>query len=291
MSFKEYISKNKDLKTFTKEQQLVLITGQEFENSNYVLKNNNNTDLFKDFKSKENRFSYDFIKGDITINLNIQNRKDGNFEISICNDLRSTSEEIKLDNYLKNNSQDYSSLEKYIQERIKNIEKDNLFNEEREYRVPPKINNNIDTDNLNFKVIKNNNFGNDDFIRNPIPRENNLERNFANIGYDDLHGNLPNFVPGYDNSFGRPKGNLMGPDAFRGPAGFGGINYDPITPFGPKFDFIPQYDGPMKKPGGMNGDIDLGFPGGNKFGFGNNFGDRFGGGFGGGFAGGFNTFI
>ena len=280
MSFKEYISQFKDLNDFSKEQKLVLITGKEFENLNYELKTNNNDYPFTDFKSKENKFSFNFKKGEEIFNLIIQNKKDGNFEICISNDKRSTSEEIKLDNYLKNNSQDFSSLESYIQSRIKDLEKDPLFHSERELRIPPHFNsqNNIIENNLNNvkeMPMENNLFrtNNDNY--------NNIGRNFANIGYDDLHGNLPNFVPGYNNYFGRPRGNLIGTDSFdfRGP-GMGGINYDPITPFGPKFDFIPQYDGPMKKPDGG----DLGMPGGRGFGFGNNFG-------GGNIGGGFNPFI
>ena len=280
MSFKEYISQFKDLNDFSKEQKLVLITGKEFENLNYELKTNNNDYPFTDFKSKENKFSFNFKKGEEIFNLTIQNKKDGNFEICISNDKRSTSEEIKLDNYLKNNSQDFSSLESYIQSRIKDLEKDPLFHSERELRIPPHFNsqNNIIENNLNNvkeMPMENNLFrpNNDNY--------NNIGRNFANIGYDDLHGNLPNFVPGYNNYFGRPRGNLIGPDSFgfRGP-GMGGINYDPITPFGPKFDFIPQYDGPMKKPDGG----DLGMPGGRGFGFRNNFG-------GGNMGGGFNPFI
>jgi len=280
MSFKEYISQFKDLNDFSKEQKLVLITGKEFENLNYELKTNNNDYPFTDFKSKENKFSFNFKKGEEIFNLIIQNKKDGNFEICISNDKRSTSEEIKLDNYLKNNSQDFSSLESYIQSRIKDLEKDPLFHSERELRIPPHFNsqNNIIENNLNnVKEMPMEN----DLFRPNNDNYNNIGRNFANIGYDDLHGNLPNFVPGYNNYFGRPRGNLMGPDSFgfRGP-GMGGINYDPITPFGPKFDFIPQYDGPMKKPDGG----DLGMPGGRGFGFGNNFG-------GGNIAGGFNPFI
>ena len=277
MSFKEYISQFKDLNEFSKEQKLVLITGKEFENLNYILKTSNNEYPFIDFKSKENKFSFNFEKGNETYNLIIQNKKDGNFEICISNDKCSTSEEIKLDNYLKNNSQDFSSLESYIKERIKNLEKDPFFHEERELKLPTRLNNNINITHNNFKEMPmENNFC-------PKP-DYNIGRNFANIGYDDLHGSLPNFVPGYDNSFGRPRGNLMGPDdfGFRGP-GLGRINYDPITPFGPKFDFTPQYDGPMKKPGSLDGNIDLGMPGGNPFRFGNNFR--------GGSGGGFNPFI
>ena len=293
MSFKKYISELNDLNQFTKEQKLVLIAGKVFENQNFTLKTNNaNEDPFIDFKTKENKFSFDFKKDDDIYNLNIQNKKDGNFEISISNDRRSTSEEIKLDNYLKNNSKDYSDLEIYIKDRIKNLENDPLFQGERELRIPPpKLNNNINPNNnihkINLREV--NNIADNDYLR-PNNEDNyylnqNIEigGGFGNIGYSDLHGDLPNFVPGYNNSFGRPKGNLMGPEdfGFRGP-GLGGIRYDPITPFGPKFDFTPQYDGPMKKPGNLGGNIDLGMPGGNGFRFGNNFG---------GSGGGFNPFI
>ena len=112
MSFKKYISEFQNLEEFSKEQKLVLIAGKEFENLNFVLKNNNIEEEFKNFKTKENKFSYDFIKDNETYNLTIQNKKDGNFEISISTDKRSTSEEIKLDKYLKNN--EYNSLELYI---------------------------------------------------------------------------------------------------------------------------------------------------------------------------------
>ena len=283
MSFKEYISQFNDLNDFTKEQKLVLIAGKEFENQNFILKKNGDEYPFIDFKTKENKFSYDFTKGNDIYTLNIQNKKDGNFEISISNDRRSTSEEIKLDNYIKNNSQDFSNLENYIKERIKNLEKDPLFYEERELRIPPpKFDKNLDNINdINIPNLREFNNNEDNFTRNQ-----NIEiGNFGNIGYNDLHGDLPNFVPGYNNSFGRPRGNLMGPEdfGFRGP-GLGGVRYDPITPFGPKFDFTPQYDGPMKKPGNLDGNIDLGMPRGNGFGlgFGNNFGGR---------GGGFNPFI
>jgi hypothetical protein len=281
MSFKEYISQFKDLNEFTKLQKFVLITGQEFENQNYILKTKNNEYPFFDFKTKESNFSYDFTKGDDIYTLNIQNKKDGNLEISISNDRRSTSEEIKLDNYIKNNSDNFSTLENYIKDRLKNFEKDPLFHEERELRISPrKFNDNIN-DNINNINLREFNNREGNFISN----QNIPSGNFRDIGYSDLHGNLPNFVPGYNDSFGRPRGNLMGPEdfGFRGP-GFGGIRYDPITPFGTKFDFTPQYDGPMKKPESFEGNIDLGMPRGNGFGlgFGNNFG---------GSGGGFNPFI
>ena len=283
MSFKEYISQFIDLNEFSKEQKLVLITGKVFENQNYTLKNKNNEYPFINFKTQENKFSYDFTKDNDLYNLIIQNKKDGNFEISISNDRRSTSEEIKLDNYIKSNSQDFSNLENYIKDRINNLEKGPFFHEEKELRIPsPKFNdiNNINNiNNIKFREFNNNN---DNYYPNP---DIDIGRNFRNIGYSDLHGDLPNFIPGADYTFGRPKGNLIGPDdfGFRGP-GFGGIRYDPITPFGPKFDFIPQYDGPMKKPDTLQGNIDLGMPRGNGFGlgFGNNFGGN---------GGGFNPFI
>ena len=286
MSFNEYISQFKDLNEFSKEQKLVLITGQIFENQNYTLKNNNNEYPFINFKTQENKFSYDFTKDNDTYNLIIQNKKDGNFEISISNDRRSTSEEIKLDNYIKSNSKDFSNLENYIKDRINHIEKGPLLYEEKELRIPQqphsKFNDNNDINNLKFQEFNNNRINNDNFNPNP---NIDIGRNFRDIGYSDLHGDLPNFIPGNDYTFGRPKGNLIGPDdfGFRGP-GFGGIRYDPITPFGPKFDFIPQYDGPMKKPDRFDGNIDLGIPRGNGFGlgFGNNFGGN---------SGGFNPFI
>ena len=280
MSFKEYLSQFKDLNEFSKEQKLVLITGKVFENKNYILKNKNNEYPFINFKTQENKFSYDFTKDNDIYNLIIQNKKDGNFEISISNDRRSTSEEIKLDNYIKSNSQDFSNLENYIKDRINNLEKGPFFHEEKELRIPsPKLNDNNNINNIKFREFNNNN---DNYYPNP---DIDIGRNFRNIGYSDLHGDLPNFIPGSDYTFGRPKGNLIGPDdfGFRGP-GFGGIRYDPITPFGPKFDFIPQYDGPMKKPDSLQGNIDLGMPRGNGFGlgFGNNFGGN---------GGGFNPFI
>ena len=274
MSFKEYISQFKDLNEFSKEQKLVLITGKVFENQNYTLKNKNNEYPFINFKTQENKFSYDFTKDNDLYNLIIQNKKDGNFEISISNDRRSTSEEIKLDNYIKSNSQDFSNLENYIKDRINNLEKGPFFHEEKELRIPsPKFNDNNNINNINNIKFREFNNNNDNYYPNP---DIDIGRNFRNIGYSDLHGDLPNFIPGSDYTFGRPKGNLIGPDdfGFRGP-GFGGIRYDPITPFGPKFDFIPQYDGPMKKPDSLQGNIDLGMPRGNGFGFG--FGNNFGG--------------
>ena len=283
MSFKECISQFKDLNEFTKEQKLVLITGKVFENKNYILKNKNNEYPFINFKTQENKFSYDFTKDKDLYNLIIQNKKDGNFEISISNDRRSTSEEIKLDNYIKSNSQDFSNLENYIKDRINNLEKGPFFHEEKELRIPsPKFNDNNNINNINNIKFREFNNNNDNYYPNP---DIDIGRNFRNIGYSDLYGDLPNFIPGSDYTFGRPKGNLIGPDdfGFRGP-GFGGIRYDPITPFGPKFDFIPQYDGPMKKPDSLQGNIDLGMPRGNGFGlgFGNNFGGN---------GGGFNPFI
>ena len=184
---------------------------------------------------------------------------------------------MEFSKYLRNN--DYSALESYIKKRIKNIENDPLYNNinnnvyREKIRIPePKV----DNINLNLREINNNNNN----IYNNI-NDDNFGRNFANIGYTDLHGDLPNFIPGYNNTFGRPRGNLMGREDF-GNFGIGGtgIRYDPITPFGPKFDFIPQYDGPMKKPDNFG----MGMPQGNMFGNGGFGRNNFGGG-------GFNTFI
>ena len=176
----------------------------------------------------------------------------------MSNDKQSTSEEIKIDNYIKGN--DFSLLSKYMKERINNIESNPfLYNEPKRMFEP----------NNPLRIERNE--LNDNFNNNFFPNPNSdIGMNFANNGYDDLHGNLPNFAAGND-YYGRPRGNLMGPEAFNinGP---GGVRYDPITPFGPKFDFIPQYDGPMKKNFDPRSGPDFGFPG-----FNNNFG---GGGFG-----------
>lgn len=272
MSFKKYLEETNNASGLSKEQKLVLLIGKELEEANYKLKNNTDENVFKNFKEKENKFSYDFIKDNNEISLVVQNKKDGNCEISMSNDKRATSEEIKIDNYLK----DDNTLSNYIKERIKNIETNPLlYNEPKrtfKYNNNLNINRNEMNDNLKSDFIKN------DFIPNPN-YGNDISRNFANIGYNDLHGDLPNFVPGYNDYYGRPRGNLMGPEAFN-IGGPGGIRYDPITPFGPRFDFIPQYDGPMKRTDPRN-DIDLGIP---KWQTGNSGFNNFGGG-------GYNPFI
>ena len=260
MSFKKYLEEINNLTGFSKEQKLVLLIGKEFEEMNFKLKPQD--DIFSNFRNQEGKFVYDFIKNNNNYNLIIQNNKDGKYEITLSNGKRKTVEEIKIDNYLIDN--DSSKLTKYIKERINNIEDDPLLIKNIEYireNESPYINNNINN-NLN----------------NVFEENYNVQRNFQNLGYNDLHGDLPNFIPGYNNNFGRPNGNLMGRDNFNFGGGFGGIRYDPITPFGPKFDFIPQYDGPMKKANDPN--FNLGIPkweGGNGF---NNFG-----------GGGFNPFI
>jgi len=256
MSFKKYLEETSNVNGLSKEQKLVLFIGEEFENSNFKLKASDN--VFNNFKNQEGKFSYDFTKDGIEYSLIVQNQKDGKFEISISNDKRSTSEEIKIDNYLKDN--DHSLLTKYIKERINNIEENPSSYGGSKPMFEPNVNRlRVDRDDFGDRF-------NNNFVPNP---HSDIAMNFANIGYDDLHGNLPNFVPGYDHYYGRPRGNLMGPEAFN-LGGPGGIRYDPITPFGPGFDFIPQYDGPMKKV-----HPDIGFPGSN-----NNFG-----------GGGYNPFI
>ena len=260
MSFKKYLEETSNAMGFSKEHKLVLFIGEEFENSNFKLKSNDNNNVFNNFKNQEGKFSYAFTKDGIEYNLIVQNKKDGKYEISLSNDKRSTSEEIKIDNYLKEN--DHSLLTKYIKERIGNIEDNPLLYGESKPMFQPNVNRlKVDRDDFEDQ------FNNNNFIPNP---HYDIATNFANIGYDDLHGNLPNFVPGYDHYYGRPRGNLMGPDSFK-IGGPGGIRYDPMTPFGPRFDFMPQYDGPMKKT-----DPDIGFPGFNN----NNFG-----------GGGYNPFI
>lgn len=256
MSFKKYLEETSNANGLSKEQELVLFIGEEFENSNFKLKASDN--VFNNFKNQEGKFSYDFTKDGIEYSLIVKSQKDGKFEISISNDKRSTAEEIKIDNYLKDN--DHSLLTKYIKERINNIEENPLSYGRSKPMFEPNVNR-LRVDREDFGDRFNNNF-----VPNP---HSDIAMNFANIGYDDLHGNLPNFVPGYDHHYGRPRGNLMGPEAFN-LGGPGGIRYDPITPFGPGFDFIPQYDGPMKKV-----HPDIGFPGSN-----NNFG-----------GGGYNPFI
>ena len=152
-----------------------------------------------------------------------------------------------------------------MKERISNIESNPLLYNEPKRMFEPNNQLRLERNELNDN-FKNN------FFPNP---HSDIGMNFANYGYDDLHGNLPNFVPGYDHYYGKPRGNLMGPEAFN-IGGPGGIRYDPITPFGPGFDFIPQYDGPMKRNVDPRKDPDIGIPGFNN----NNFG-----------GGGYNPFI
>lgn len=265
MSFKKYLEETNNATGFSKEHKLVLFIGKELEDSNYKLNTHNDDNIFSNFKNQEGKFSFDFIKDDNEYTLIIENKKDGNYEISLSDGRRNTSEEIKIDNYLKDN--DTSLLKNYMKERITNIESNPLL-----YREPKRTFDYNNQMNINRHEM-NDNIGNNNFIPNP---HSDLGRNFANIGYNDLHGDLPNFAPGYNNYFRRPRGNLMGPEAFNSGGGFGGIRYDPITPFGPRFDFIPQYDGPMKK-----SDIDIGIP---KYSTGNNGFNNFGGG-------GYNPFI
>ena len=265
MSFKKFLEETNNAKNFTKEQKLVLLIGKELEESNFKLKSNNDQNIFQNFKEKEGKFSYDFIKDNYIYNLIVQNKKDGKFEITLSNDKRTITEEIQLDIYLKDS--DSSLLSNYIKDRIKNIEIIPLIHTESNdfFKKDPNIN----------RIEINDNFNNNDFF----PKQNNdIGIGFANIGYKDLHGDLPNFIPGYNDYFGRPNGNLMGPEVFN-PSSSGGIRYDPITPFGPRFDFIPQYDGPMKKNTDPRGDIDIGIP---KWQTGNGFNN---------FGGGYNPFI
>lgn len=270
MSFKKYLEETNNATGLSREHKLVLLIGKELEESNYKLKVYNDENIFNNFKEQERKFSYTFEKDNIDYNLTVQNKKDGKYEISISNDKRSTSEEIKIDNYLKEN--DSSLLNKYIKERLKSIEVNPLL-----YNEPKKT---FQYNNSNFdinRVEMNDNFKNDNVFPNP---NTDIPNNFLNIGYNDLHGNLPNFIPGYNDYFGRPRGNLMGPEAFNSGGFGGGVRYDPITPFGPRFDFIPQYDGPMKRNTDPRNDIDIGIP---KWQSGNGF-NNFGGG-------GYNPFI
>ena len=259
MSFKQFLEDTNNASEYSKEHKLVLLIGKELEESGFELKNDNKDDFFNNFKNQEGKFSFDFLKNNIEYNLIIKNKKDGKYEISLATDKKSTSEELKIDNYFKDN--DYSLLKNYIKDRIKNIEVDPLL-----YNVPKNTFHNMNKLNIN-RMEMNDNFNRNNLFQEP---DFDVERNFANIGYNDLHGDLPNFSQGYNNYYGVPRGNLVGPEAFNR-MGPGGIRYDPITPFGPKFDFIPPYDGPMKR----NGDIDIGIP---KWPSGNSF-DKFGGGY------------
>ena len=66
MSFKKYLEETSNANGLSKEQELVLFIGEEFENSNFKLKASDN--VFNNFKNQEGKFSYDFTK-------------DGKFEI------------------------------------------------------------------------------------------------------------------------------------------------------------------------------------------------------------------
>ena len=282
MSFIKYLEETNNATGFSKEQKLVLLIGKELEKANFKLKTNNNENIFSTFKDQEGKFSYDFIKDGIDYNLRVENKKDGKYEISLSNDKRATSEEIQFDNYLIEN--DSVLLKEYMKERLNSIESNPLLCDEP--KRPYQYNNDFDIKRVemndnNFNQNLDNNL-NRNLDNNIIPNPNeNLRRNFANIGYNDLYGDLPNFVPGYNDYFARPRGNLMGPEAFNSPNFGGGIRYDPITPFGPRFDFIPQYDGPMKRNTDPNANIDIGIP---KWQTGNNGFNNFGGG-------GYNPFI
>ena len=274
MSFKKYLEETNNASGLSKEHKLVLLIGKELEENNFKLKTNDSENFFKNFKEQEGKFTYNFTKDNNEYNLIIQNKKDGKYEISLSNDNRVTAEEIKIDNYLKEN--DSSLLKNYIKDRIKNIEINPLLYNDNEPKQNLQYNSNFD---INRIEMNNDNLNiNNNFYPNP---NNDIGMNFANIGYSDLHGDLPNFNRGFNDNFARPRGNLMGPEVFNGGlggfGGIGGIRYDPITPFGPKFDFIPQYDGPMRKKNPYS-DIDIGIPqGGNGM---NNFG-----------GGGYNPFI
>lgn len=269
MSFIKLLEETNNATGFSKEQKFILFIGKAMEKSNYKLKMNDN-DFFKDFKNQENKFLFDFVKNGQDYVLKIQNKKDGKYEISITLDNRTVSEEIKLDNYYKEN--DDSLINNYMKERIKDIESNPLL-----YREPPKMfKHNVEYNNFNFD--NRNNFQRNELLNNNYYfQSNEPERNFSNIGYNDLHGDLPSFVPNFNNRFGRPMGNLMGPDAFN-LVNSGRIRYDPITPFGPRFDFIPQYDGTMNQ---FNNDslnnemLGISNSNSNKFNNINNFGDNY----------------
>ena len=94
MSFKKFLEETNNAKNFTKEQKLVLLIGKELEESNFKLKSNNDQNIFQNFKEKEGKFSYDFIKDNYIYNLIVQNKKDGKFEITLSNDKRTITEEI-----------------------------------------------------------------------------------------------------------------------------------------------------------------------------------------------------
>lgn len=293
MNFHEYLKETEKVKNLSKEQKLVLLIGKEFEEHNYKLKGDESKilNIFNEFSKKENKFSFNFIKNDNECNLLVQNKKDGKYEITLSSENRTSSEDIKIDNYLKQN--DNSALSSYMKERISNIEKDSFNNKGpktvlrcgNNNNCYMNLNNDIDTRNIiaNNNISDSNNFNynndyrdqfiNDNFYTRPnICEGNDID---INIGYNDLHGDLPNFSPSGNRPFMRPQGNLMGPDNFRF-GGRGGIRYDPITPF-PNFDFVPQYDGMMPGERGIGNRTNIG-------GMNNNF-------IGGGMGGGFNPFI
>ena len=278
MSFKKYLEETNNASGFSKEQKLVLLVGKELEESNYKLKETDNEKVFKNFKEKEGKFSFSFKKDDIELDLIVENKKDGNYEISLSNDKRATSEEIKIDNYLKG---DNSLLVNYMKERINNIET-NPFSYTETKRPFQSLQ--YENNNLRIKRSELNDDNFDNFNNNFVPNPHSeFGMNFGNVGYNDLHGDLPNFSSGFNDYFNRPRGNLMGPEAFRsGIGGMGGIRYDPITPFGSGFDFIPQYDAQMKKKLDPSANFDFGIKKDNRFHTfgGNNFG-----------GGGYNPFI
>ena len=253
MNFKKYLEETNNASGFSKEQKLVLFIGRELEDANYILNTHNDNNIFANFKNKEDKFSFDFIKNNKDYILVVENKSDGKYEISLNDGNRTTSEEIKIDNYLKEN--DSSLLKNYMKERITNIESNPLLYNEPKRNF--KYNNNYSPLNININKREMNPNIENNFVPNPhykdIDNDIDIGMNFRNIGYNDLHGDLPNFGSGFSNNFyGRQGGNLMGPEAFNmggrgGIGGIGGIKYDPMTPFGPKFDFIPQY-GAMKKP-------------------------------------------
>lgn len=280
MSFKKFIEETQNFDNFSKEQKFVLYIGREMENLDYKLKPidaNTTENYFKDFFNQESRFSFYFTnKDNKEVNLQIQNKKDGKYSVSLCLENRSVSEEIKIDNYFREN--DPSLINSYIKERIKNIESNPLL-----FKPPQRDflqNNNKIYYNKNNDYI---NANNNDFYRN-----NNFERNFGNIGYNDLHGDLPVFGAGFNDPLRVPRGNLMGREAF-GYGGFGGpggVRYDPITPFGPGFDIIPPHDRMKKFDEDPLRGVTYGMPGNN---LNNNF--QFGGNSGFGSVGSYNPFI
>lgn len=262
MSFTNFL-KETNISNLSKEQKLVLLIGKEMEDNNYKLKGDETkiSNIFKEFPTKENKFSYDFLKNENEYNLSVKNKKDGKYEIVLSSENRSTSEEIKIDNYLKDN--DNSLITSYMKERLTNIEKESPYSHK-----PESI---LRCQNNNFNNFRNDIDINNNFERNLIS-DSNIPNNYGfmeqrdmnfrpnigagmdlNVGLNDLHGNLPSFVPG--DPFSGPRGNLMGPEAFRvGGRGGVGVRYDPITPF-PNFDFVPQYDEmgrPMNRDGIRN---------------------------------------